>query len=182
MPLLGACTGAVQQAQMQHAQDNLNRFLAATQQAVSCRVTAAQSPRFEILNRRMPLTDVGAATLPQMIAPGYASSAEVSALDEWLRVVNTCRGQLLQATTNTLPSFVPIIEASRDNDDAAFVGLARHKHTWGETIMRLKDNRTRFRAALIARADQAGADLSTLQQQQLDRRATVLSSVIRILP
>ncbi len=48
--------------------------------------------------------------------------------------------------------------------------------------MRLKSNRTELRARLIARADQVIAEIDKLQQEQLNRRTTILSSVIRILP
>ena len=73
-------------------------------------------------------------------------------------------------TDETLPAFGPIIEASRDDDDAVFVKLAQHRLTWGEAVMRLKDNRTRLRASVVDRGDQVLADLGRAQQEQLGRR------------
>jgi hypothetical protein len=82
----------------------------------------------------------------------------------------------------TLPGFGPIIEQARDKDDAVYVMLARHKLTWGQGVMRLKINRTEMRGALIARADQIDARIGSAQEEERNRRTTILSSVIRILP
>ena len=167
---------------MQKSQDDLQRFVVAAQDAVGCRATAARNPRYLVLDRHMPLADVGSASLPQMLDRTLATGAEVSALDAWDHDVNACRERLLQVTDRTLPSFGPIIEASRDADDAVFVKLAQHRLTWGEAVMRLKDNRTKLRASVVDRADQVTAELGRAQQEQLGRRTAILSSVIRILP
>lgn len=180
--LLGACAAPSQIATMQKTEDYLQRFVTAAQEALDCRAAAARGPRYQALNRHMPLADVGSATLPQMLDPAFATSAEVEALAAWTRDANACREPLLQVTDDTLPSFGPIIEASRDADDAVFVKLAQHRLTWGEAVMGLKDNRTKLHASVIDRADQVTAELGRAQQEQLTRRTAILSSVIRILP
>jgi hypothetical protein len=182
MPLVGAACIAPAQLEMRNTELDLQRFVAAANDAVACRATAAQNPQYGILAERMPLTDIGSASLPQMTDPGLATRAQISALDAWSRDLNTCRKQLLQVTYNTLPSFGPIIEAARDQDDATFVQLTERKVTWGEAVMRLKRNRTTLRADLTARADQVLGEVGKQEQEQLNRRATILSSIIRILP
>ena len=96
--------------------------------------------------------------------------------------INTCRNQLLQVTKETLQSFAPIIEASRDVDNEVFVKLARHEMTWGGAVLCLQRSRTKLRANFIARADHVGADIDKLQQAQLNRRTALMSSVVGILP
>ena len=161
---------------------DLQRFVAATNDAIACRATAAQNPRYRILDERMALTDIGSASLPQMTDPALATRAQILALDAWSHDLNACREQLLQVTYNTLPSFGPIIEAARDQDDATFVQLAERKVTWGKAVMQLKRSRTTLRADLTGRADQVLAEHGKQEQEQLNRRATILSSIIRILP
>jgi hypothetical protein len=182
MPLLAAACVAPAQLEIRNAELDLQRFVAATNDAIACRATAAQNPRYRILDERMPLTDIGSASLPQMADPSLATRAQIPALHAWSHDLNACREQLLQVTYNTLPSFGPIIEAARDQDDATFVQLTERKVTWGEAVMRLKKNRTTLRADLTARADQVLAELGNQQQEQLNRRATILSSIIRVLP
>lgn len=129
----------------------------------------------------MPLDDIGRASLLQMADPELVTSSEVAALDAWTGDLNACRERLLQVANKTLPAFGPIVEASRDDDDAIFVELAQRKLTWGRAVMRLKSTRTRLRADLIARADQVLGEARKLEQQQLNRRVTLLSTVVDIL-
>ena len=150
--------------------------------AIDCRATATSNPRYSILNVHMPLDDVGKATLPEMIDSHLATSDEVAALDAWTRDVGDCRDQLLQVTYASLPSFGPIIEQARDKDDSVYVMLALHKLTWGQGVVRLMANRTDLRTALITRADEVIARVGAAQEEERNRRATILSSVIRILP
>jgi len=182
VPLVAAACAGLPQLEIRNTELDLQRFVAATNDAIACRATAAQNPRYRILDERMPLTDIGSASLPQMTDPSLATRAQISALDTWSHDLNACREQLLQVTYNTLPSFGPIIETARDQDDATFVQLTEHKVTWGEAVMRLKGNRTTLRADLTAHADQVLAELDKQQQEQLNRRATILSSIIRVLP
>ena len=176
-----ACAGPPQ-LEIRNIELDLQSFVTATNDAIACRATAAQHPRYRILAERMPLTDIGSASLSQMTDPGLATRAQILALDAWSYDLNACREPLLQAAYNTLPSFGPIIEAARDEDDATFVQLTEQKVTWGEAVLRLKRNRTTFRTNLTARADQVLAELGKQQQEQLNRRATILSSIIRALP
>jgi hypothetical protein len=113
---------------------------------------------------------------------GLATRAQISALDAWSHDLNACREQLLQVTYNTLPSFGPIIEAARDRDDATFVQLTERKMAWGEAVMRLRKTRTTLRADLTAHADQVLAELGKQEEEQRNRGATILSSIIRVLP
>jgi hypothetical protein len=182
MPLVTAACAGPSQLEGRNIELDLQRFIAATNDAIACRITAAQNPRYRILAERMPLTDIGSASLPQMTDPGLATRAQILSLDAWSHDLNACREPLLQVTYNTLPSFGPIIEAARDEDDATFVQLAEHKVTWGEAVMRLKRNRTTLRANLTARADQVLAELGKQEEEQRNRRATILSSIIRALP
>ena len=182
MPLVAAACAGLSQIEIRNTELDLQRFVGATNDAIACRATAAQNPRYRILDERIPLTDIGSASLPQMTDPGLATRAQISALDAWSHDLDACREPLLQVTYNVLPSFGPRIEAARDEDDATFVQLAEHKVTWGEAVMRLKRNRTTLRANLTARADQVLAELGKQQQEQLNRRATILSSIIRVLP
>jgi hypothetical protein len=78
----------------------------------------------------------------------------------------------------------PAIELGRpvDEDDATFVQLAEYKVTCGKSVMQLRRNSMELHADLIARAGQVLAELGKLQQEQINRRATILSSIIRILP
>jgi len=182
MSLVAAACAGPSQLERRNLELDLQRFVAATNDAIACRTTAAQNPRYRILDERMPLTDIGSASLPQMTDSDLATSAQILALDAWSRGLNRCREPLLQATYNTLPSFGPIIEAATDEDDATFVQLTEKKVTWGNAVMQLKRNRTRLRADLTARADQVLAELGKQEQEQLNRRATILSSIIRTLP
>jgi hypothetical protein len=177
--VVAACAGPSQLERRNIGLD-LQRFVAAANDALACRTTAAQNPRYPILDERMQLTDIGSASLPQMTDSGLATWAQILALDAWSRDLNRCPEPLLQATYNTLPCFGPIIEAARDEDDATFVQLTEQKVAWGNAVMQLKRNRTRLRADLTARADQVLAELG--KQEQLNRRATLLSSIIRTLP
>lgn len=182
LPLITACAAPSEQAAMLNTQNDLQRFVAATGDALKCRAEVSAHPRYRILLRRLPLTDLGTATLPQMTDTDFATPAEISALDAWTRDVNTCRQRLLQVANATFPSFGPAVEAAQDNDDAVFVKLAERKLTWGQALMQLKVNRTRLRADLLARTDRVVIELGNLQQAQLNRRTTILSSIIRILP
>jgi hypothetical protein len=182
MPLIASACVGPPQLEMRNLELDLQRFVAAADDAIACRATAAQNPRYRILAERMPLTDIGPASLSQMTDPDLATPAQMSALDAWSHDLNACREQLLQVTYQALPSFGPIIEAARDEDDATFVQLTERKVTWGEAVMRLKRNRTTLRANLTARADQVLAELGKQEQEQLNRRATILSSIIRALP
>jgi hypothetical protein len=130
----------------------------------------------------MPLADIATVSLPQMTNPRLASEDEIAALDTWIDDLNACRGQLLEVTYATIPSLGPIIEEARNEDYLAFVKLARRRQTWGETVMRLMSNRTKLRADVIARVDQVIGTVGEMQQEQLNRRSAILSSVIRILP
>jgi hypothetical protein len=150
--------------------------------ATDCRVAAASNPRYSILVGHMPLDDVGKATLPEMIDPYLATSDEVTALDAWTRDVGACRDQLLQTAYANLPSFGPIIERARDKDDSVYVMLAHRKLTWGQAVMRLRADRTELRAGVITRAEEMIARVGAAQEEERNRRATILSSVIRIIP
>lgn len=182
LPLISACSSPAEQAAVQGTQDDLQRFVAATEDALKCRAEVSARPRYRLLLQRLPLTDLGTATLPQMTEPDFATPEEISTLDGWTRGVNACRQQLLQAAEATFPICGPAIEVARDNDDAVFVKLAERKLTWGQAVMQLKVNRTKLRADLFARADQFVSELGKLQQAEWNRRATILSSIIRILP
>jgi hypothetical protein len=182
MPLIAAACAGPSQLERRNVELDLQRFVAATNDAIACRTAAAQNPRYRILDERMPLTDIGSASLPQMTYPGFATRAQILTLDAWSHDLNACREPLLQVTYNTLPSFGPIIEAARDEDDATFAQLTKQKVTWGEAVMRLKRDRTTLRANLTARADQVLAELGKQEQEQLNRRATIFSSIIRALP
>jgi hypothetical protein len=182
MPLAVAACAGLPQLEIRNSELDLQRFVVATNDAIACRTAAAQNPRYRILDERMPLTDIGSASLPQMTDPDLATRAQILALDTWSRDLNRCREPLLQATYNTLPSFGPIIEAARDEDDATFVQLTEHKVTWGKAVTQLKRNRTTLRANLTAGADQVLAELGKQEQEQLNRRATIVSSIIRTLP
>ena len=180
LSVLASC-GASQLFTPYASRANLQRFAAAAQAAMECRAAAARNPQYRILDRRIPLADVGAATLHQMADPDLVASSEVAALDAWLGELNACREKLLQAANDTLPAFGPIIEASRDDDDAIFVELAQHKLTWGNAVMRLKSTRTKLSADLIARADQTLGESRRLEQEQLNRRVKLLSAVADFL-
>lgn len=180
--LIAACASSQQAAAVATTQDGLQRTLAATEKALQCRAANARNPAYAVLQRHMPLANIGMATLPQMTDRSHASTMERAALDSWIRDENDCRQHLLEAIDGTLPSFGPILEAGRDDDDAVYVGLAQRRLTWGEAVMRLRANRTRLRAAMIARGDKVLSEVSRMQQAQLDRRTAILSSVIRILP
>ncbi len=162
--------------------DNSERFRAAVQTAIDCRTTAARDRRYVDLGTRMPLEDIAEANLPQMIDPQFTTSGEIALLDAWTGDVGACRDQLLLVTYTTLPGFGPIIEQARDDDDAIYVMIARHKLTWGQGVMRLKVNRTKMRAALIAYADQINERTANMAEEVRNRRAMILSSVIRVLP
>jgi len=180
--MLGACAGPAQIARVQAGQDSLQRFVAATQEALACRAAAAANPRYADIRRHMPLGDAGEATLPQLLDPSRATKEEVVALAAWVADSNACRQRLLQVADGTFPSFGPIIEAARDQDDVVFVRLADRELTWGQAVIHLRRNGTKLRHDLIARADRVAADIDKMQQEQLNRRTTILSSVIRILP
>jgi hypothetical protein len=182
IPLVAAACAAPSQLEIRNTELDLQRFVAATNDAIAWRATAAQNPQYRSLDERMPLTDIGSASLPQMTDPGLATRAQISALDAWSHDLNACREQLLQVTYNTLPSFGPIIEAARDRDDATFVQLTERKVTWGEAVMRLRKTRTTLRADLTAHADQVLAELGKQEEEQRNRRATILSSIVRVLP
>ncbi len=166
----------------QTTQDNLSGFAAAADHAAECRATVARDPAYRILRRHMPLTNPGTATLPQMADAERATSDEITALDAWTRDTNACRERLLQETDRTIPTFGPIIEQARNDDNAVFVMLARRELTWGDAVMRLMGNRTQMRSGLIHGADQVISDVARLQQAELGRRTTILNSIIRILP
>lgn len=182
MLALAACAVPSAPPYGQTEEDEGERFRAAVLTAVDCRTMAARNRRYVNLSTRMPLADLAEASLPQMTDPRFATSGEIATLDAWTRDVGACWNQLLLVTYTTLPGFGPIIEQGRDNDDAVYVMLARHKLTWGQGVMRLKVNRTELRAALIAQADQITARIGNAQEAERNRRTTILSSVIRILP
>ncbi len=121
-----------------NAQNSLQRFRAATEKAIECRDRAARNPRYQSLDQRMPLTDIGAARLSQMADTRHATNNEIIALGAWLSDIDICRDRLLRSTDKTIPGFGPVIEASWNDDDVVFVNLAHHKVTWGEAIMRLR--------------------------------------------
>jgi hypothetical protein len=179
---LAACTLPQHNSRKNVRPDDLKRFEAAAQAAVECRAAASRDPRYSILVVHIPLDDIGKTTLPQMIDSHLATSDEVAALDAWTRDVGSCRDQLLQVTYTDLPSFGPSIEKAQDDDDSVFVMLAHHKLTWGQGVVRLKADRTALRASLIARTDELVAQTAAAQEEERNRRTTILSSVIRILP
>jgi hypothetical protein len=182
LPLLAACAVQSQIAAIRGTEADLQHFVAATNDSVACRAVAARSPRYRVLDERMPLTDIGAASLRQMADQRYASRVEIAALDAWSHDLDACRIRLLRVAYSTLPSFGPIIERAGNEDDATFVQLTQYKITWGTAVMRMKNNRTKLRSDLIARVDQVIAELGKIQQEQLNRRTTIFSSIIRIIP
>jgi hypothetical protein len=182
MLVLAACMVSPGRSYIQTGPDEVEQFRAAVREAVNCRTAAARNQRYAGLDVRMPLADIAEASLPQMIDPHLATSDEIATLDGWTRDVGACRDRLLPVTYATLPSFGPIIEQARDNDDAVYVMITQHKLTWGQGVMRLKVNQTELRAALIARTDQLIVRIGNAQEQERNRRTTILSSVIRILP
>jgi hypothetical protein len=186
MALLGACVGSESRSQMKaqkvQAQENLQRFRAAAEQAVHCRAAAAGNSRYQGLNEHMPLADLDDATLSQMTDKTFATDSEIAALDSWTRDVNRCLEPLLHEANATIPSFGPILEASWNGDTAVFVKLAHREMTWGEAVIRLKSNRTKMRADLIARADQVSAQISKVDQTEYNRSTSIITSVIGIVP
>ena len=182
LPLLSACVVPSQATGVQTTQDNLSGFAAAADHAAECRATVARDPAYRILRRHMPLIKLGSATLPQMADRERATGDEIVALDAWTRDINACRERLLQETDRTIPTFGPIIEQARNDDNAVFVMLARRELTWGDAVMLLMGNRTQMRSGLIHGADQVISDVARLQQAELGRRTTILNSIIRILP
>jgi hypothetical protein len=167
---------------MRNTEADLQHFIAATNDAVACRAAAAENPRYRVLDERVPLKNIGTASLPQMADRRLASRAEIAALSVWSHDLSACRERLLQVANSTLPSFGPIIENAANEDDATLVQLTQQKISWGAAVMQLKRNRTKLRSDLISRADQVIGQLGKMQQEQLNRRTTILSAVIRILP
>jgi chorismate mutase len=80
------------------------------------------------------------------------------------------------------PALGPSLMASWNDDIALFVKLVHRRMSWGEAVMRLKNNRAKLRADVIARADQVSAELSKMERAQYDRRTAIVTSVIGILP
>jgi hypothetical protein len=128
------------------------------------------------------LTNMAEASLPQMADPRFASKSEIAALGAWSLNLSECRERLLEVADNTLPSFGPIIDGSGNEDDAIFVQLSQHKMAWGTAVLRLKYNRTKLRSDLFTAADQIITNLNKMEEEQLNGRATILSSVIRAFP
>lgn len=180
LPVLAGC-GASQAFAPYATQADLQRFAATAHASVDCRAAAARNPRYRILDRRMPLADIGAASLGQMTDQDLATNGEVAALAAWTAELNACRAPILQVANETFPAFGPIIEAARDDDDAILVDLAQRKLPWGKAVLRLKGTRTKLRADLIAHSDQVLGESRRLQQEQLNRRVKLLSTVLDIL-
>lgn len=78
-PLLAGCATASQHSGMQDTQANLQRFRAATQVASECRAAAARKERYRVFDQRIPLTDIGGASLPQMVDTRLATRNEIAA-------------------------------------------------------------------------------------------------------
>lgn len=179
---LDACSPMSESAAIESYLNSVAQFRIAADKAVACRNAAAESPRYQVLFRHVPLADIDAASLRQMADRSFATGEESALLGGWIESLNHCTRPLLQATAVTLPNLGPIIEASLNNDDAVYVGLVQHRLAWGEAVLRLKSNRTKMRAELLAGADRILEQSIERQQGTLNRRANLLSSVIRIIP
>ena len=66
--------------------------------------------------------------------------------------------------------------------EAVFVKLAHRQIRWGEAVMLLQNDITKLRAELIARADQASAEIGKMELSQFNRRTAIINAVIGILP
>lgn len=181
IPVLGAC-GLDEAAKTLHTENSLRRFRDATQDAVECRTAVARNPQYRILDRRMPLIDIDAASLWQMAELELATKGEILALNAWISDLKPCRDRLIRVVIITLPSFRPIFEAGWNDDEAVFVKLTNHKIGWGEALMALKSNATKLQTAVISHAEQVLADLEKQEEAQISRRTAILSSVIGKLP
>jgi hypothetical protein len=179
--MLGGCV-LDEAAKTLHTENSLRRFQKATQDAVECRAALARSPKYRILNQRMPLTDLDSASLWQMADLGLATKGEISALNAWIGDLKPCRDRLIEEVIVTLPGFRPTLEAGWNDDEAVFVKLAHHKVAWGEAIMALKSNATKLQTEVISRADQVLAEIEKQEETQISRRTAILSSIVGKLP
>ena len=180
--VLAGCAAPEQQMNLMATKRNLAKFISAAQDEAACSAAAGANPAYAPLRPHMPWEDIGQASLSQMTDQSHATDEEIAALDTLNRALAQCRNQLLAVTQSTLPSFGPLIEHGRDQDDAVFVKLAERKITWGDAVMALKANRTALRSDVIANAEKVDSNLDKMQQNQINRRTTLLSSVIRIIP
>ena len=179
--ILGACTSALSQPKS-NAEDSLRRFRVEAQTEIKCQAAAARNPQYQILRGDMPLTDFEAVTLSEMANQNFATNEEISALDAWTNDINVCLQPLLHDTDATVASIGPIIEASWNDNNAVFVKLVHHQMRWGETVTRLKGDRIKLRADVIARADKVSEELGKLQMAQFNRNTAIITAAIGILP
>jgi hypothetical protein len=80
IPLVAAACVGPPQLETRNIELDLRSFVAATNDTIACRATAAQNPRYRILAERMPLTDIGSVSLSQMTDPGLVTRAQMLAL------------------------------------------------------------------------------------------------------
>ena len=117
-----------------------------------------------------------------MADPELATKGEISALNAWISDLQPCRDRLIQVIIITLPSFRPTFENGWNDDEAVFVKLARHKISWGDTILALKGNAVKLQTEVISHAEQVLAELEKQEQTQISRRTALISSIIGKLP
>ena len=179
--LLVGCSNALSQSRLQ-AQDNLRRFRAAGQREINCRAAAARNPHYQILRQDMPLTNFAAITLSEMSNQNFATKNEILALNSWTSDINACLEPFIQETDATIPSIGPIMEASWNDENVVFVRLAHHRMKWGEAVTVLRTDKIKLRSDLIDRADKVSEELSRIELARFNRRTSVITTVLGILP
>jgi hypothetical protein len=168
------------------ADGDANRILTesrvASHDAMQCRRSVADKPRYQQIAAHMPLVDPYRATLAQMTDSTLASEDDAVALGLWLQDIQGCRQQLVKASLHTFPTSLAILVGSWNKEDQIFVLLVKRKLVWGEAVARLRRNQAELLSALTDQAVRLSEQISSAKQAELTRRVSILNALTNLAP
>lgn len=176
--VLSACTSAADVTAKRQAAD----LLTASRDATACRNTVAAKPRYQGLARHMPLEVIFDATLLQMTDTAQATADDVVMLGLWLSDTRECRRKFADALLDVMPTALPVLAANWNKDDKTFVQLAMRKLTWGQAVIKIRENRAEMLDAISHQILQLAQQLNAERQAELSRRVAIFNALTNLSP
>jgi hypothetical protein len=154
----------------------------AARQALECRSSVAAEPRYRVIAAHMPLSDLSQATLRQLADPASATREESDVLAAWRDELQLCRDQVVASVLSTDAEYAPMVLAAWNKDDATLVLVVNSKIGWGEAVSQLKTHLVEMLTKIIDTAYRNAAALNRSRDTVLDRRLSILTKLLALVP
>jgi hypothetical protein len=167
--------GCATQAQMQ-----ANKIRAGYKETVAsfntCVEAATQPVKTSGLLSHFPL-NTREVTTAQMADDTYPTAVEKQEVASFHDAVTKCRNQEAESLSSFAPSVATVIYENNNRSDAITLYLVQGKLTWGQYVVSIKENGTKYTGELQRAERQIDQQLQVDNQAELDRRQRALDSI-----